>query len=129
MSDEYDKLRAIWYKKLEKSGFQDIESDNYNLKIWSSKFARKESMLSWEAKAVYYQMAANFLNDYKFKTKREQNIWRYHSEGISCRNIANIFSKIKGIENCSAKDRMRVWRVILKLENIMKKMYMIGQNE
>ena len=33
---EYDKLKEIWYGKLKKSGFEDIERDENTLKEYSS---------------------------------------------------------------------------------------------
>lgn len=115
---EYDKLRAIWYKKLEDEGFQDIEQDEDNLKLWSSRFAQQRSTKLWESKAAYYYMAGNFLVDYKFASKTEQLIWQQHSDGVSARDIAKELIK-SGIQT----NRTTVWQQIKRLESTMKKMY------
>lgn len=116
---DYDKLRAVWYKKLKDDGFEDIESDDHNLKVWSSKFARKKTLVSWQAKAAYYYMAENFLRDYKFVSNREKVIWEYHANALSIREITRLLKKVR-----IKTSRMAVWRIVIRLEKIMKKMYM-----
>lgn len=115
---EYDKLRKVWYEKLKDDGFDDIEADDDKLKIWSSRFAQKQSVLSWEAKAVYYQMATNFLTDFKFETTRDKNIWTYHANGMSAREITRTLRKVRIKTN-----RMTVWRTISRLQKLMKQLY------
>ena len=87
-NEKFNRLKEKWYKKLEKSGFEDIEQDDKTLKIWSSRFANKKSIYSWQAKATYYQMAVSFLEDYKFDSKKERMIWQYHSEGFGAKDTA-----------------------------------------
>ncbi len=123
---EYQKQKEIWYKKLKNTkseeypnGFEDIESDENNLKEWSSKFARKKSMDSMEAKQMYYSLATQFLNIYHFENELERVIWTYHTEGISVRNIAKTLKKVK----LKKTNRQTVWLVVKKLRTAMKKMY------
>lgn len=123
-TDDYKKLKKLWYQKLKTSGFEDAESSEHHLKVWSSQFARKKSVLSWEAKAAYYHMANAFLNAYKFESDLERIIWEYHSNAISVRNITKLLKKVQIHTN-----RMTVWRTVNKLENKMKEMYLIGNNE
>jgi len=124
---EYEKLRDVWYAKLKKKGFEDIETDEDHLKSWSIKFALKESLRSWQAKASYYSMAERFLNDYNFESKLEQAIWAYHAEGISIREIVTTLKKAK-IRKTVNRDS--VFKTIKKLEYVMKKMYgVIYDNE
>lgn len=115
-------LQAKWYKKLAKSGFEDIEQDEDNLKFWSSFFSLRNPKVVWEAKAEYYTMAESFLNEFPFDTQMEKNIWAYHSTGLSARDIAATLEKAK-IRKMSY---VTVWRILRKLENNMKKMYKIG---
>jgi hypothetical protein len=122
---DFDKLQAEWDEKLKESGFQDIESRDDRLKKWSTKLFSYYQSDAWEAKRTYYQMAENFLGDYKFETEREKTIWAYHSEGISCRNISKIF-KDAGIKGLS---KSMVFSVIKKLQKSMYAMYLTPQQE
>lgn len=120
---EYDKLRAVWYKKLEKEGFQDIETDEHNLKSWSAKFASRKSQELWQAKEAYYYMATNFLNEYAFDSALEKTIWEYHTEAISIRDIVKLLRKKTKV---MIINRSSIWTTINRLETTMKKMYLSG---
>lgn len=111
-------LQDVWYKKLEKSGFQDIEQDTDNLKVWSSVFFLRHSPEQIQAKQAYYQMASNFLEDHEFKTRREEIIWSYHSEGISYRDISKLLKKVRIKLSHTA-----VQNVVHKLQVAMYLMY------
>lgn len=128
---ELELAKAIWYKKLEESGFVDIEQDEDNLKSWSAKFATKKSQELWKAKESYYHMATHFLNDYKFETPIEKIIWEYHAEAISVQDISRILRKLRyrKLGQRSKIDHNSVWAVISKLEKIMKNMYLPSQTE
>lgn len=121
----YEELKKIWYTKLKKSGFEDAESDENHLKTWSSnKFAAKALVQNggWQAKAAYYQMAERFLAEFKFETRLERQIWEYHTNAISIRDIAETLNKTKVINT----NRQAVWLVIRRLEDIMKSLYLVG---
>ncbi len=120
---EYDKLRAEWYKKLKDEGYEDIESSETHLRFYSSTFAREKSLLSWEAKQAYYQMATTFLAENRFRSKLERIIWEYHANGMSGRDIAKTLEKVKIHIN-----RMTVWRIVSRLEKKMKKKYLVGKS-
>ncbi len=126
--DEYSKIRAVWYDILKKDGFDDIEQDENNLKVWSSdKFGRKKGLVQnggWQSKADYYRMADWFTNDYKFKNKLERTIWTEHAKGTSIVEITKLL-KAKRIKT----NRDKVWKTIRTLENKMKTMYLVGSNE
>lgn len=120
-SNEYEKLKALWYEKLKKSGFKDIEQDEYNLKIWSTQFTQQKSINTWQAKESYYNMANKFLHDYTFKSRLDQIIWEYHANGMSVRSIATTLKKARIINRTGA------WIhefVIKRLRADMKRMYM-----
>lgn len=132
MSSDFNKLRKLWYKKLETSkseeypnGFKDIEANDFRLKEPPNKFTRDRALWSWEAKESYYHMARKFLNDYKFDSNRERIIWEYHTEGISIRDIVKLLKKSR----LKSVYRRVVWETVNKLEKTMKKMYMQGFNE
>lgn len=123
---EFQELQDKWYGKLEKSGFQDIESDENHLKFYSSQFAAQFRDGAWQAKAAYYQMASNFLEEYKFDTKRDRIIWEYHSNALSYRDIAKILNKLKTTRTAS---RTSVYNVLKRLRIKMFDMYMALDSE
>lgn len=118
-SQSYEKLKEVWYKKLERSGFEDIEKDEFNLKQYSSRFAEATVVRNWHAKSEYYSMAGQFLNNYKFNSRLEKIIWEYHSNGISIRDIVKILKKVR----VSQLKRARIHQILAKLVLEMKKMY------
>ncbi len=110
----YKELKAIWYKKLEKSGFEDIESDEDHLKSWTADRVKKH-IHTWREREQYYYMATEFLDTYKFETPLEKTIWEYHANGISVRDIVILLSKVRIKTNRDA-----VWLTIRRLVNRMK---------
>ena len=122
---EYNKIRAVWYKKLKDEGFEDIEQDEDTLKSWSSTHFNKKGFSPEYrmSKIEYYQMATNFLNDYTFESNLDKIIWEYHAEAISTRDIAKLLTAAK------IKKKMSHWPVfcvIKRLEEAMKRMYLSG---
>lgn len=82
------KLQTSWYKKLENEGFEDIEQDEDNLKLWSIEFFRTRYNKSlYEAKEEYYRLAGSFLYEYSFKDATDKFIWKLHAQAISTRDI------------------------------------------
>lgn len=124
---DFKKLKDKWYKKLEDSGFEDAESDEYNLKSWSSVFFLKNTLESWQAKATYYQMASNFLEEYKFDSNIEKAIWEYHANGISARNTSALLKKAK--VKSIATSKSKISETVYKLKMKMYEMYMAKKPE
>jgi hypothetical protein len=128
---DFDKLKNEWYQKLKDSGFDDAENGSEELKV------RTYDMLSgkgssnqgggWEAKASYYQMATNLLNDYKFETHQESLIWEYHSNAISIRDITKLLNQNLPPNEQMGKDT--VWLIIKKLKSTMFDMYLMPKKE
>lgn len=89
----YTELKKIWYKKLEKSGFKDVERNDKheNLKQydapWFYHYASKnpEVMI---AKQEYFYNATQMLQTGMFENATEKEIWALHSDGKSLRAIA-----------------------------------------
>jgi hypothetical protein len=99
-SKKFKTLQAKWAKKLEKSGFNDIEDHDGHLKEYAlSGYRRLEHQVSAtngdtsavynsiNAKTEYYRLATHLLNQDVFKTDNEKYIWKLHSEGVSIRDI------------------------------------------
>lgn len=106
---KFKKLQQKWYKKLEKSGFNEIEDTNSPkefLKRWDSQWFRtrgpQEKVRAGMTKdqsvkiqknylisvAKYYANARQVLSHFNFDTGLEKAIWALHSEGMSHRDIA-----------------------------------------
>jgi len=117
---EYEKQRKIWYAKLKREGFTDIEDSETSLKQSSSTFYADVRRWTpayelFRAKADYYYAANHFLTSHKFDSELEKIIWEYHSNGISIRNIVKTLAKAK-----QKADRNSVWATIKKLRSIMR---------
>lgn len=126
----YEELRDKWYKKLKKQGFEDIEDINGQLKMYSSTLLgnRKKVLVQhggWQAKAEYYNLAGQFLNEYKFNTKLDKIIWEYHANGLGVREIAQILRKVRVLKT----SHTTIWNIIKRLKIIMYSMYLEPKKE
>lgn len=119
---DFHTLKDVWYRKLERSGFEDIERDEYKLKRSSKDFCLPVVNRDWEAKNEYYSMTGRFLNEYKFKNNLEKVIWEYHSNAISMRDIAQTLNKTR----VKKFNKDSVHSILKPLIKQMKKMYLVG---
>lgn len=130
-TSEFKKLNAKWSKKLEKSGFEDIEqpadfksgAPDGNLKKWSASFFSNPSRFDaakYEAKEEYYRLAGQFLHEHRFSHRDEKALWEMHSEGLSIDSIVSMF-KAKKIEYTMGRkiNRRFTHETILRLVAIM----------
>ncbi len=119
-SKEFKDLSKEWAKKLKKSGFEDIETSDGNLRVYDSyklfQSGPRHCMTpDWiAAKESYYRSAEHFLNRHVFNSPVERKIWALHSEGVSIRNILKVV-KSKSITNKSI-----VHQIVRKLVKEMK---------
>lgn len=93
---KFKDLQKLWYKKLKDDGFDDIEKNEYRLKLWHSVHFRDPRRSDPEvvsARHSYYRIAGQFLFDHKFDTLLEKQIWKHHSEGKSIRDIEKLLAK------------------------------------
>lgn len=123
--EDYNKLKAFWYKKLKKEGFDDIEDDEGRLKSWAVKFNNRRFQQLWQSRETYYYLATQFLNDYKFENRMEKFIWEQHVNAASVRDITTALKKAR----IAKSNRQTVWLVIKRLEQHMKDMYLSGYKE
>lgn len=102
-SKEFLDLQKEWYDKLEKSGFKDVEQDEFYLK---SRISRQNLSLLEEtevstsiadSKAEYYRLAGHFLHEYDFANDRERIIWELHADGASIEMIVKCM-KFRGFK-------------------------------
>lgn len=75
-------LQSLWYKKLEDSGFRDCETQEGYFKQ-----ASLSGLLDVSSKMRYFQLAGQFLHEYKFKNKFERVVWSKHASGLSFREM------------------------------------------
>lgn len=94
MSRPSKELIQHWYKKLAKSGFEDIEittGPHEKLKQWHSHYftprSRRKSAATLQSKADYYLQCSQFLNIHQFRYKYEREIWTLHCEGETVSSI------------------------------------------
>lgn len=102
-SKQFKDLQRLWYDKLEKTGFKEIEQEDGLLKRWSTRvFSDKangsyynEKIEYYKSREEYYRLAGHFLHDYKFANKKEHRIWELHAEGVSIQAIVEIMTKAR----------------------------------
>ncbi len=117
---EFERLKKIWDKRLEASGFKDAEVDG-ELKVLSINFwghptsMHRQHLECYEARQDYYLMCSSFLNFYQFQSKLDCLVWELHTNGMSSRLISERLKKNKIKAN---KDT--VGKIVDRLDSIMK---------
>lgn len=117
--EELAKLTKVWYAKLAKEGFKDIEPHENTLTAWHSKIINTYTSTEAEAKQIYYNMANHFLNDYQFESILEKVIWEYWAAGVSVRDIAEQLTRVE----IKHMRKSSVWKIVRKIEKLMFKHY------
>ncbi len=119
---ELERLQKVWYAKLKKEGFNDIEDarnpdlnlTNHDAFSQSNKYGQHTPL--WrQSKEEYYQMATYFLNHYKFASNLEKIIWEYHTNAMSRQDIAATLKKMRLLKT----GEFGVGAIIRKLKKIM----------
>jgi hypothetical protein len=87
-SKEFKKLRTEWYKILKKSGFKDIERNDYELKE-----PTKLEPITIEESRAYYRLARQFLENHDFDSEFDAALWYMHSRGVSARDIGKMIKR------------------------------------
>jgi len=93
---KFKELQERWYKKLEKSGFEDVEDMTLNeplLKNWDNFRYRKVTPEEYESRTRYYSNCRDVLNTYPFERAIHRRIWELHTEGLSLRQIEKTIKK------------------------------------
>lgn len=105
-------LQKKWYKKLAKTGFVDVETDQGDLKVPEHRHYRQHDghtnrysvnekteiagiIQRAESAAEYYRLAGDFLREYKFKSAADKRIWASHAEGATVREMASVNKRWK----------------------------------
>lgn len=88
------KLAEKWRKKLEASGFEDIEDEQGRLKEYHSVRFRSKGLpqITVWARQRYFELARQLLHTFPFSNATNRRLWQYHSEGMSTSEIAERLS-------------------------------------
>ena len=106
-------LKDKWYAKLKKEGFNDIESDEDNLKRWDhmyfvarhTNFETKSnpklggaststwSGLAFTSRQEYFQLAGVFLYEHQFETETDRLVWELHYSGETAVGVYRALKK------------------------------------
>lgn len=78
-------LQAKWYAKLKKKGFIDIEAQGRLPDI----DYRNATIRDREAIAAYFTQAGAYLHVGHFEQETHRDVWIFHAEGWSVREIAS----------------------------------------
>lgn len=116
-------LQAEWNQKLQDSGFEDIETADGRLKMWSARWNTPKYRKTLQARQEYTYLANQLLNNYPFDSELDRVIWGYHVDAIGVRDIADILNKL-GIYNKT--NRNSVHNVIKRYRAIMFRLYLKG---
>jgi len=116
-TQEFKQIQAHWYQALECLGFEDIEKQQAeNDGRWSRS---KKNVPGWRKDEIgidttkaFYDLAAEFLDRFEFKSDLQKSIWNYYAHGFSLRKIGRIVGK----------DKDHVHLVITTLKTIMLKL-------
>ena len=105
--NSFEKLKSKWDKKLADSGFKDIENKDGSLKKEVDPRTQAYAFKEQESREIYYDMAKTHLFSHMFETTLEENVWMWHVDGKSFRDIANTFNvtfyKVRQIVNTHQK--------------------------
>lgn len=116
-SKEFLALQEKWYKKLKKSGFEDVETPDGKLKEWDSNFFRQQyDGIKVKAKERYYQLAGQFLHSHRFKNRLHRKIFKLHSQGFNKVEI------LKLINTEDRQDKLSLQNVRTILKHLINKM-------
>jgi hypothetical protein len=87
---EYKKLRSIWYRKLRKKGFKDVEAHLSHHPTSPASTWYLQTLYTpeqFEEHSRYYQLAGQMLYEYPFANKMDKAVWALHAEGRTVRDI------------------------------------------
>lgn len=114
---KFRELRDKWYKKLERSGFDDIENNNLpepTLKQKHNFQFKNVPQDVYEARLKYFANCRDLLLTYKFASILEKRIWELHTKGKSLREIE------KEIKNKYKKDAINLIIHTIRTNGVLK---------
>lgn len=115
---DFASLQAEWTKKLEKSGFVDIEQPDGRLKTHATTRLRATTQIRYESNEQYFRLAGFFYYDHEFVNHKEKQIWFLHSNGVPIRESVRRLRK-QGYR----ADKTSVHETIQELVKLMYERY------
>jgi hypothetical protein len=99
---EFESLKSKWYKKLEKSGFEDLEHSDENSPYLKHGSFQASMQFYTQEKETYYRLWTNYLSHNKIEDHKLNLVFSMHSEGETLTQITNLlksrnFKKPKSI--------------------------------
>lgn len=121
-SRAFKTLEAKWYGKLKDDGFQDIEDTadrDRRLKSWHSfYFSSRDRKNHVSSTEQYFRAARGFLHSFRFKNAAEKEVWGYHADGKTMREIAYLMEKRgPGFSKDSVNNLIRRLAALMEDEN------------
>lgn len=98
MSRPSRELEALWYKKLAKEGFSEIEDTQSEARLlvsWHSFKYQDMDAIKIQSIRLYYEEASHILETYCFENKTQRLIWELHAAGLTEREIGTRIRKYK----------------------------------
>ncbi len=84
---EFKELQAKWYRKLQLSGFKDIERNENSLYQ-----PTKGLPMTIEETTQYYKLARTYLEVAEFESDLELAVWFLHSQGLTGAEMTKVLS-------------------------------------
>lgn len=107
-SKGFKELQKKWYKTLKKDGFKDIEYDDF------SDSELKTEIIEYDATTRHhYKQCEWYLLNHDFKSKTEELIFRFYTEGKTYFEISQFLRKIQ-INKSKDAVRMKIKRLLKK---------------
>ncbi len=115
-SKQFRDLQAKWYRKLEKSGFKDIEENDRLIYRHGDYFKTEYTPERFAEKKSYFEKAKDFLSRDVFIDGIERRIWALHTAGFPIRRIVLILAS-----EGTKKNKNEVNQTLNELQEIMLK--------
>jgi DNA-binding NarL/FixJ family response regulator len=101
----------VWRKRLEESGFRDIESKNETLSHDASKTLKRLDALSVNARMEYYYLLCQHVNEHKFVKERDKQIMSMLGEGVKTKVIAGLLKIHKQTVRFTRRKYENLWGI------------------
>lgn len=126
---EFKKLKSEWYKKLEQSGFKDIEAhERSEYEVNDTELRRIKALAVDPSRAEWFQCVAKYSHSDLFERKIHKAIYQLYASQTPQNEISHKLSQDPTYANESLSP-MTVWRVIRKYDRRLKAMIKAGTFE
>lgn len=121
--DAYERLCAVWERRLEAEGLGEIETRTGSLRQPSSELVR--AALMQDSREEYYRQARAYLHSAWFPPGKETyDVWFQHAEGLSVYEIYENLKEKHGLTSVNA-----VWSMVQRIRRSMLEWVSAGSPE